>query len=507
MILTCAQMKAQEERAFQDGCTPEGLMEEAGLRIALAVRQFVPEAGRCAVFFGKGHNGGDALVAARHLAEAGWKIDLQPAFPRSSWAELTARKYDQLQSWGITLSAEETDFRRLAGWRPTAVLDGLLGIGATGGLRAPIAEAALAINRIRAFTNARVFAIDLPTGLDADTGAADPNTVTADFTVTIGFAKAGLLADSATAFVGRLAVLPLPGLRFRGDPEAPAAEVADPQTLGPLLPRRPFTMHKGQCGRIGIIAGSAGFLGAAILSAEACVHAGAGLVTLYVSPDIYPLVASRIATEVMVHSTASYEDILGFRHDVLAIGPGLGRSRGSKVLALIEKAPQPMVVDADALNLLAPHIELLGKCAGPRLLTPHPGEMARLLSKGDPAEGADETPRREIVEKFIAQWPVTLLLKGSRTLIGERGRPLSYNTTGSPGMATGGMGDVLTGVCAALAGQGLALYDAARLGAWLCGRAAEIAIESGRESEESLSAGRLSARFGRAFKELREGCW
>jgi ADP-dependent NAD(P)H-hydrate dehydratase / NAD(P)H-hydrate epimerase len=505
MILTCAQMKAQEERAFHDGCTPEGLMEEAGLRIALAVRQFVPEIGRCAVFFGKGHNGGDALVAARHLAEAGWEIDLQPAFPRSAWAELTARKFDDLQARGITIGAEESDFRRLADWRPTAVLDGLLGIGATGGLRAPISDAAFAINRIRAFSNARVFAIDLPTGLDADTGAADPNTVTADFTLTIGFAKAGLLADSATTFVGRLAVLPLPGLRFRGAPEAPAAEVADPQTLGPLLPRRPFTMHKGQCGRIGIVAGSAGFIGAAILASEACVHAGAGLVTLYVSPDIYPLVAARVATEVMVHSTASYEEILEFRHDVLAIGPGLGRSRGSKVLALVEKAPQPMVVDADALNLLAPHIELLAKCAGPRLLTPHPGEMARLLGHGGAPE--NEAPRREIVEKFTAQWPVALLLKGSRTIIGERGRPFSYNTTGSPGMATGGMGDVLTGVCAALAGQGLALYDAARLGAWLCGRAAEIAIESGRESEESLSAGRLSARFGRAFKELREGCW
>jgi len=500
-------MKAQEERAFQDGCTPEGLMEEAGQRIAQAVRQFVPEAGRCAVFFGKGHNGGDALVAARHLMEAGWKIDLQPAFPRSAWAELTAKKFDDLRARGLSLSAEETDFRRLAEWRPTAVLDGLLGIGATGVLRAPISDAALAINRIRAFTNARVFAIDLPTGLDADTGAADPNTVTADVTVTIGFAKAGLLADSATAFVGRLAVLPLPGLRFRGNQGAPAAEVADPQTLGPLLPRRPFTMHKGQCGRIGIVAGSAGFIGAAILSAEACVHAGAGLVTLHVSPDIYPLVASRVATEVMVHSAGSPEDVLEFRHDVIAIGPGLGRNRGSRALSLIEKAPQPMIVDADGLNLLAPHIELLGKCAGPRLLTPHPGEMARLLSKGDSSAAADETPRREIVEKFTAQWPVALLLKGSRTIIGERGRPLSYNTTGNPGMATGGMGDVLTGVCAALAGQGLALYDAARLGAWLCGHAAEIAIETGQESEESLSAGHLSAHFGRAFKELREGCW
>ena len=193
--------------------------------------------------------------------------------------------------------------------------------------------------------------------------------------------------------------------------------------------------------------------------------------------------------------------MLDARHDVLAIGPGLGTGRAEEVLELIGRAPQPMIVDADALNILAAHPDALARCAGPRLLTPHPGEMARL----DPASAT--RPRGETVADFTARFPATLLLKGARTLIGERGRALSYNTTGNPGMATGGMGDVLTGVCAALAGQGLALYDAARLGAWLCGRAAELAVFSGTESEESLSATHVIARLGEACKNLRAGCW
>ena len=172
-----------------------------------------------------------------------------------------------------------------------------------------------------------------------------------------------------------------------------------------------------------------------------------------------------------------------------------------EVLALIERAHQPMVVDADALNILAGRIATLDQCRGLRLLTPHPGEMARL----EPASATHT--RREAVEAFTARFPATLLLKGARTLVGERGFPLSYNPTGHPGMATGGMGDVLTGVCAALAAQGHKLYDAARLGAWLCGRAAELAVAGGAESEESLSATHVTARLGEAFENLRAGCW
>jgi NAD(P)H-hydrate epimerase len=160
-----------------------------------------------------------------------------------------------------------------------------------------------------------------------------------------------------------------------------------------------------------------------------------------------------------------------------------------------------MVIDADALNMLSSDLKPLVHSAGPRLLTPHPGEMGRLDA------AAARRGRRETVADFTERHPVVLLLKGARTLIGARGRALSYNTTGNPGMATGGMGDVLTGVCAALAGQGLSLYDAARVGAWWCGRAAELAVFGGAESEESLTPTQVIAYLGPAGNNLRAGCW
>ena len=498
MILTCAEMKALEARAFADGVPPEALMDEAGAEIAAAVRQFCPGAGKCVVFFGKGHNGGDALVAARHLASSHWEIELRAVFPEEAWSDLTRKQHRRFHD--AAERAGETVGPRACP-PVTIVLDGLLGIGSGGALREPVRAAAKEINRLRKQDGALVFALDLPTGLDADSGATDADCVVADHTLSIGFAKRGLLADGATHFTGRLAVLPLAELSARAASTRPAETVATPRTLAGLLPRRSFDTHKGGCGRVGIVAGSVGLTGAAVMTAEACVHAGAGLVTLYVTPEIYPIVAARSTPEVMVTPVATFEEILSARHDVLAIGPGLGGARGEEVLALIERAHQPMVVDADALNLLASRIATLDRALGPRLLTPHPGEMARL----EPASLTRS--RRGAVEAFTARFPATLLLKGARTLVGERGFPLSYNTTGNPGMATGGMGDVLTGVCAALAGQGLALYDAARLGAWLCGRAAELAVFGGGESEESLSASHVIGRLGEAFRNLRAGCW
>lgn len=491
MLLSPSEMRGLEERAFADGVSAEALMDEAGAQIAGAVRQFFPAPGRCIVHFGKGHNGGDALVAARHLAHAGWAIELAPAFGATEWSALTRKKFAALDQRDTAHPIART----------VVVLDGLLGIGAGGRLREPIAEAAREINRLRREANAQVFAIDLPTGLDGGTGEADVDAVRADFTLTIGFAKTGLLTDHATRCVGRLAVLPLPELAARASRGETASVVATAGGLAPLLPRRAFDMHKGDFGRIGFVAGSRGLCGAALMAAAACVRAGGGLVSLYVPEEIYAVVAAAAQPEVMVRPVASLREVLEVKRDVLAVGPGLGLERRDEVLELIRRIEQPMVIDADGLNILSTEIAALNECAGPRLLTPHPGEMARL----DPASRG--RPRRAAAEAFAAQYSHALLLKGARTIVAQRGRPLSFNTTGSPGMASGGMGDVLTGVCAALAGHGLALYDAARLGAWLCGRAAELAIFGGGESEESLSATGLLAHLGPAFKELRAGCW
>lgn len=480
MIVTRQQMLDAEAAAFASGASAAALMEEAGRAIATFVRQIHPAPSKCLVFAGKGHNGGDVLVAARHLAEAGWTVE-SPGIPEDP-APLTAEHWQKLEPHLSTATGEAT-----------VILDGLLGIGASGAPRADVAHQIEKINDLRRRTGARVISADVPSGLDADTGVAAGACVRADATVTIGFAKQGLLADEATEFTGRLAVATI-GLPV---PEGASADTPlVPWDLAPLLPPRNFDAHKGKCGRVAVIAGSRSFPGAARLASAACVHAGAGLVTLVVPETLQPVLSSSAIPEVMVLGVASPCDILGLDFDAVAIGPGLGRAWDRDVLTFLSKAAWPCVVDADALNALATSDRrVLIRPRGERLLTPHPGEMERLIRRRGHT-------RREWLTEFVEHAQVTLLLKGARTVIGQKGSPVFYNTTGHPGMATGGMGDVLTGVCAALLAQGLNALDSAKLGAWACGRAAEHAIVTG-ESQESLSASHVIASLGAAFRSLR----
>lgn len=488
MILSASQMKHAEELAFLAGATPEGLMEIAGEGIARCIRQFFPEPGTAVVFCGKGHNGGDALVAARHLKGAGWNIHVRLAFKSGELVPLTRRCFESLGVNAAESIPEEHDGVLIQ-------IDGLLGIGATGAPRGPIAGEIRKMNALRRERGCFTIAIDLPSGLDATTGETSDPCVQADMTVTLGFAKTGLLADEATNHVGRLVLVRLPGLAFAGgDP----AVIATAPGLRHLFPVRDFDTHKGTYGRIGIVAGSCGYLGAARLSSAAAVHAGGGLVTLYAMPEAYEKLALLTIPEVMVKRVDSYSVVLEEVHDALAIGPGLGRESDPEILDLVTNAHIPCVVDADALNALSFDISLLSNCRGPRLLTPHPGEMERLF----PQEGRS---RREWATEFVNRYPITLLLKGARTLITQSDCPPVFNSTGNPGMGSGGMGDVLTGVCAALIGSGHSCRDAAMLGSWVCGRAAEIAICDGDESQESLAASSVIRNLGRAFDSLRRG--
>src|SRR5438270_11507794 len=404
-------MHAAEEAAFARGITVEALMDQAGAGVARAVRQFFPTPASCIVFAGKGHNGGDALVAAEQLQRIGWKIDIRLPFPGESCSELTQKKLKELRD-----AKKPPETIELASH--TIILDGLLGTGAKSFLREPIRTAAREINRLRGEENAYVFAVELPSGLDADSGENDPeDSVIADFTVTIGFAKHGLIVDSALNFVGRIEIVPLPGLW----PEAGAPNelAASPYSLSPLLPRRKFNAYKNEFGRVGVVAGSKGFVGAALMTTEGALRAGAGLVEIFVPEDIYEVVASAAPVEAMVKPVRRYRDILDEKElDVWALGPGLGKARASEVLNLIENAQQPMIVDADGLNILADKIDILRGCRGPRLLTPHPGEMKRLMEIGKMA-------RAGIARNFCDQFPITLLLKGSRTIGCERGKPSS----------------------------------------------------------------------------------
>jgi hydroxyethylthiazole kinase-like uncharacterized protein yjeF len=490
-IVSAAAMRAAEEAAFASGVEVEALMDRAGAGVAAAVRQFFPRPGRAIVFVGKGHNGGDALVAAACLKQAGWEIDLRLIFPEADCAELTKKKLEDFRE-----DERVGDLPALTGRAHLIVLDGLLGLGAKHLLREPVRTAAQEINRLRREQNAFVFTVDLPTGLDGDTADADPDCVLADCTITIGFAKHGLVIDGAIDFVGRLEIVALSELAIAASPGNDL--VACPLSLATLLPSRKFSAYKNEFGRIGVVAGSPGFVGAALMTTEGALRGGAGLVELFVPRDIYPIVAAAAPAEAMVKPVRSYRDLLEEKIDVWALGPGLGKSEAKDILKLIERAAAPMVVDADGLNILSGDIEVLKRFAGPRLLTPHPGEMKRLFDSG-------KMSRAGTAKNFTDSFSVTLLLKGARTIVAERGCPLSYNSTGNPGMATGGMGDVLTGVCAALVGQGLSLYDAARVGAWACGRAAEIAIFEKGESEQSLLPRDVLKNLGRALTELHQG--
>src|SRR5256714_4283267 len=385
-------MHAAEEAAFARGITVEALMDDAGTGVARAVRQFFPKPGSCIVFAGKGHNGGDALVAADQLQRIGWKIDIRLPFPEESCSELTQKKLKALRD-SAPKSPDTIDRAP-----QVIVLDGLLGTGAKSFLREPVRTAAREINRLRREENGFVFSVDLPTGLDADSGEHDPeDSVVADFTVTIGFAKHGLIVDSALNFVGRIEIVPLPGLW----PEAGAPNelAASPSSLSPLLPRRKFTAYKNEFGRIGVVASSKGFVGAALMTTEGALRAGAGLVEVFVPEEIYEIVASAAPVEAMVKPVRKYRDLLEEKIDVWALGPGLGKSRAAEILNLIENAQQPMVVDADGLNILAEKVQVLRSCRGPRLLTPHPGEMKRLMEVGKMA-------RAGVARNFCDQFPI-----------------------------------------------------------------------------------------------------
>lgn len=493
MILSRASMQSVERRALDKGVTADALMEAAGAKLARFVTQFFARPGLLVCYTGKGHNAGDAFVAARHLTSTGWRVLVRTPFERTDLAPLARDKFDLLRP--AVLSGPLHPSSPQDG--PLVLLDALVGLGAEGPLREPLSALAEEMNSLRRRFGAHTVSVDFPSGLDPNTGEPHDPCVVADYTATVGFAKTGLVADRATDHVGRLGVLEVPEF---GTPENGDAEVSTATLLRAEWPPRAFDTNKSMCGRAVILAGSRGTLGAAALATAGAVRGGAGLVSLGALPESYDLLARAVMPEVMVRPFRELTDALSLQADAIGIGPGLGTGNEARSLRIVREAACPSVVDADALTIVA-HAGLkhLDESRGPRLLTPHPGEMQRLLA------GRRVGDRAATAREFVEKHRVTLLLKGSRTVVAERGRRLRYNTTGHPGMATGGMGDVLTGVCTALLAQGAAPFLAGSLGAWVCGRAAEIALAGGGCSSESLAPSDVLSNLGRAFESLRAG--
>src|SRR6059058_5730894 len=296
-------MRAAEQAAFASDVQVEALMNKAGAGVAQAVTKFFQKSGRCIVFAGKGHNAGDALFAAQCLEQRGWKIEVRLAFKEADCSNLMRKKLADLcrrppeilgavpsktanadlvstliefspgATDQIVTTQNSTATEACSGVAaPLVILDGLLGVGAKPPLREPIRAACRAINQLRRTKGAYVFAVDLPTGLDTDSGKPDRDCVVADFTVTIGYAKPGLVADGALNYVGRLEVVPLEELR---PPKTKPKEIiASPVAFRGLLPRRNYNSYKNQFGRIGVVAGSKGFVGAALMASQSALRAG-----------------------------------------------------------------------------------------------------------------------------------------------------------------------------------------------------------------------------------------
>lgn len=486
--LTCEEMRFLEKRVFKMGVTPEALMDRAGRGIADAIRRRYAVPGEAIACIGRGNNGGDALVALKYLAQAGWVISVHCAvesnhlyaLPRKKWRELDVINNDRSS---LPLG-------------PRIVLDGLLGIGASGPLRGSIAEAAEWINTQRGCPNTCVIAMDIPTGINGNSGVPCKGAVIADLTLTVGICKRGLLMPAAVNHTGSIETVLIDELQIPKDGELCLNDV---HSLRGLLPHRPHDLHKGNAGRVGLLAGSRGMLGAAVLCSSAALRAGAGLVTLFCEKNIYPSIAPMLPPEVMLQPVNSLTEIEVDQFDVFALGPGMGIRtwKDGEYLSLLKRITGPVIVDADGLSIIASSGVDCYLRSG-MVITPHPGEMQRLFPD------LTDTSRLESVSHFAEQFPdVCLLLKGAHSLITHRSSLVYVNGTGHPGMAGGGQGDVLTGALAALMGQGLKSLEASRMAAWLCGRSAELAIARDLESPESILPSDVIRYFGIAFRELR----
>jgi hydroxyethylthiazole kinase-like uncharacterized protein yjeF len=491
--LTIAEILASEAVAKANGWSEEQLLNLAGERLGRAIGKYFPASGTAVGYLGKGHNAGDALVALRILRdEFGWNITARLAFPIAECAPLTRLKWNET---GIS-----EPLNHIPAWRdlkrPLLLLDGLLGSGTQGALRPPIVQLAREIATLRQQAGARVAAVDLPSGIDPDTGRISSDTVTADITFMIGNAKLGLLTAQAAEATGALAVVPVEPLTVM---RAGSFEIIAPQTLDFAKAPRPFDFHKGMAGRVAIVAGSRTYTGAAVLAATGALRGGAGLITLFVPPTVRALVVSRCPAEIIVQEVENPREVLESRFDSLVVGCGLGEMDSATeegLLELISETPVPTVVDAEAINLLT-RTGKRGILSERHVITPHPGEFERL------APDLTGLPREESARRFADDCAAVLLLKGCRTLVTRRGAPLWCNSTGTPAMATGGQGDLLAGVIGARLASGPPPMEAAALAAWLCGRAAEIAMQDANTSEQSLTPTDVFRCLGGAFEDWR----
>lgn len=506
-------MQACDRAAIEEYRIPGAvLMENAGLQVLDALHEINGGAAplSTAVVCGRGNNGGDGFVVARHLHNLGREAVVYLVGDPETLSGDARLNYDIAVAFGVSIV--EVGDRDTAGMAATFarfeyVIDALLGTGIQGAVRGTAAAVIVAMNE----STTPIVAIDLPSGLQADSGAVEGEAVYAAATVSLAALKACHVLAPACECCGAVSVaeISLPAAVL----EAAEARLllTEPGDVAAALPWRSAESHKGSFGRVLVIGGAPGTAGAAALAARGALRSGAGLVDVVCPQSVYEMIGAA-ATEALVHAmpagddgmlavtAADIADLLESATAVV-IGPGLGTGTAAAALVreLVHGTSLPVVVDADGLNALGDGLATIAEAAGPRILTPHPGEAGRLLGCDTREVQAD---RPGAARQLADHSGAIVVLKGYRSLIAARGQVTVVNPTGNPGMATGGTGDVLAGAIGALIGQRLGAFRAAWVGAWLHGAAGDaVAAELG---EISMTAGDLAAALPAAFAAIEE---
>ncbi len=508
-IATAQQIKDIDRRAIREfGIPGPVLMENAASAIMTEMEKFFDGLGgaRIGIICGKGNNGGDGLALARRLSIRGVPVRvalLAPFGGVTGEAKISLsvlRKTDAEVSQNCTARA----LADVISWSDILV-DAMLGVGLSSPLKGVYARAANMMNA----SGRPVVAVDIPTGIDADTGAVMGTAVKADLTVTMALLKRGLVLHPGAEYAGmvRVADIGIPAEVI--EEEKVTLSLLDRGSAWGVIGNRKRDAHKGDYGHLMIIAGSPGKAGAAVMAARGALRTGAGLVSVATPNSLVPVIQSQIFEAMCVPAAESMEGTLGIGSEeellkaagamnAVAIGPGLTThfETAQVVRNLVQRVTVPVVIDADGLNALAGYADILKRAKAPVILTPHPGEMGRLL--GMPAAEVQKD-RVGVASGFAQKYHITLVLKGAGTVVAVPDGRAFINSTGNPGMATGGTGDVLTGMIGGLLAQGLTAAQAACFGVYLHGLAGDIAAKE--KSEVCMIAGDLIEKIPEAMKE------
>jgi hydroxyethylthiazole kinase-like uncharacterized protein yjeF len=497
------------------------LMERAGLAVASKIKEVIGRK-RVIVVSGSGNNGGDGLVVARHLHNEGWDVKVFLTVGSEDLKGDALLQYKAAVKFGVDICPIKELLAHQSSLitRHSIIVDALLGTGLSKKVVGTLSEVIRLLNK----SNMPIISVDIPSGISSDDGQVMGEAVNADFTVTFGLPKRGHLLYPGAMHTGRLFVenIGFPDKLLKSD--RLHVELLEKRDIAVLIPERQSYSHKGDYGHVLIVAGSKGKTGAAFMAARACLRTGAGIVTIGIPESLAETFQSRVTEEMTLIlpdtgngtlSGKASKNILAFlngKADLLAIGPGIGVSIETEKLMkiLVKNSPKPIVIDADGINSLKGEKEIFSRAKAPIILTPHPGEMARLLQQSAVSSQQSvshllikdvEKDRINIAISFAKETGTYLVLKGIPTIIATPDGKAFVNSTGNPGMATAGAGDVLTGMISGFLGQGIAPIHASILGVFMHGVAGDIAASE--KGQYPMITGDIIDKIPDAFHYLK----